>query len=206
MTRLTLAAALTILVASGAGARQIELDRAAAAMSGTEASFVHHFTAKGFRKPQVESGSVVFGPLPAMRWSYTRPEQKTFVFDGTTSWFYVPADRQVTTAQVNAARKRELPFLLLGDAAARNQHFAVREQKSGGKVVTTLQPKSAASPIRTVTVTINPSSHFIERIAYTDREGNSTSFQLSGYRRKAANAAMFRFDPPAGVQVVRADQ
>jgi chaperone LolA len=199
-------AAAMLFIALSATSQQIELDRAAAAMRGTQASFVHSFKAKGFRNAQVESGSVTFGDLPAMRWSYVKPETKLFVFNGTTSWFYVPADKQVTTAQVNAAKKRELPFLLLGDPAARNQHFVVKEARRNGKVVTTLQPRAAASPIRSVTVTINPSSHFIERIDYSDRDGNQTSFSLSGYRRIAANAAMFRFDPPAGVQVVRADQ
>jgi chaperone LolA len=195
-----------LLMSSLTAAAQTELDRAAAAMSGTEASFTHRFSAKGFKKPQVESGSVVFGDLPAMRWSYAKPEKKTFVFDGSNSWFYVPADKQVTVSRVDAAQKRELPFLLLGDPAARNQHFVVTEQKKGGKVVTTLQPKNAGSAIRTATLTINPSTHLIERIDYTDRDGNQTSFSLAGYRRRAVNAAMFRFDPPAGVQVVRAGQ
>src|SRR5688500_13833585 len=130
------------LSASGA---PIELDRAAAAMSGMEASFTHRFTAKGFKTAQVESGSVVFGALPMMRWSYTRPEEKLFVFDGTSSWFYVPADKQVTLGRVNDARKRELPFLLLGDPAARERHFAVKQQSRGGSVVTTLTPRDKAS-------------------------------------------------------------
>ena len=183
----------------------IELDRAAAAMSGMEASFTHRFTAKGFKTSQVESGSVVFGALPKMRWSYTSPEKKVFVFDGTSSWFYVPADKQVTLGRVTDARKRELPFLLLGDPAARNKHFAVKQQKRNGSIVTTLNPRDSKAVVRTVSVTINPSTHLISRIEYTDRSGNRTSFDFSGYHRRAASADTFRFDPPAGVQVVRAD-
>jgi outer membrane lipoprotein carrier protein len=182
-----------------------ELDRAAAAMSGMEASFTHRFTAKGFKTSQVESGSVVFGTLPSMRWSYTTPEQKLFVFDGTNSWFYVPADKQVMVGRVTDARKRELPFLLLGDPTARDRHFIVKQQKRDGRIVATLQPRDAAAAIRTVTVTISPSNHLIQRIDYTDRDGNQTSFQFSGYHRRAASADTFTFAPPAGVQVIRAD-
>lgn len=182
-----------------------ELDRAAAAMSGMEAGFTHRFTAKGFKNSQVESGSVIFGPLPKMRWSYTAPEKKLFVFDGTQSWFYIPADNQVTTGRISAARKGELPFLLLGDAAARDQHFVVKQQNKNGSVVTTLQPRDARALVRNVVVTITPSTHLISRIEYTDREGNRTSFDFSGYHRRAAGADLFRFDPPAGTQVVRAD-
>jgi outer membrane lipoprotein carrier protein len=183
----------------------IELDRAATAMSGMEANFTHSFTPKGFKNAQVESGSVMFGKLPAMRWSYSRPEQKLFVFDGSRSWFYVPADKQVTLGRVNDARKRELPFLLLGDPAAREKFFSVREQKRGNSIVTTLQPRAAGSLMRSVTVTINPTNHLITRIEYVDREGNRTSFDFSGYHARAAAADSFRFTPPAGVQVINAE-
>lgn len=194
-----------LIVAATAAAEPIALDKAAAAMSGMEASFTHRFTAKGFKTSQVESGSVVFGTLPAMRWSYAKPEQKLFVFDGSNSWFYVPADRQVTVGRVTDARKRELPFLLLGDPAARERHFIVRQKKQKGAIITTLQPRNANAMIRNVTVTIAPSTNLIRRIEYSDREGNRTSFDFSGYHRRAASANTFRFAPPAGVEVIRAD-
>jgi len=194
-----------LLLSATLTAETIELDRAAGAMSGMEASFTHRFTAKGFKTSQVESGSVVFGALPKMRWSYTTPEKKLFVFDGSQSWFYVPADNQVTLGRVSEARKGELPFLLLGDPGAREKHFIVKQQSRGGAVVTTLQPRSGGALVRNVVVTITPSTHLIQRIEYTDREGNRTSFDFSGYHRRNASADTFRFDPPAGVQIVRAD-
>lgn len=205
MKRNTLVVIVALALAASVQAAPIELDRAATAMSGMEASFTHRFTAKGFKNAQVESGSVVFGRLPAMRWSYTKPEQKLFVFDGTNSWFYVPADRQVTLGRVTDARKRELPFLLLGDPGAREKHFVVKQQNRGGNIVTTLQPRDKNAAVRAVTVTIAPSTHLIQRIEYTDRDGNHTSFDFSGYHRRAATADTFKFAPPAGVQVVRAD-
>ena len=204
MKRLISVAAL-VVAAITLNAGEIELDRSAAAMSGMEASFTHRFTAKGFKTSQVENGTVVFGPLPKMRWSYSSPEEKVFVFDGSNSWFYVPGDKQVTTGRVTDARRKELPFLLLGDAAARDRVFVVKQQNRGGNVVTTLQPRDKSSIIRSVTVTIAPSTHLIQRIDYTDRDGNQTSFSFSGYHRRAAPAATFTFAPPAGVQVIRAD-
>jgi chaperone LolA len=194
-----------LLFGATLSAAPTELDRAAAAMSGMEASFTHRFTAKGFKNSQVETGSVVFGKLPAMRWSYSKPEQKVFVFDGSNSWFYVPADRQVTQGRVTDARKRELPFLLLGDPGAREKHFSVKEQKRGKNIVTTLRPRAAGALMKSVTVTIAPSTHLIQRIEYTDRDGNQTSFDFSGYHRRTATADTFTFVAPAGVQVVRAD-
>ena len=205
MKKTVLVLTSVLLFAASLSAAPAELDRAAAAMSGMEASFTHRFTAKGFKTSQVETGSVVFGTLPAMRWSYSKPEQKLFVFDGSNSWFYVPSDKQVTVARVDDAKKRELPFLLLGDASARNKYFTVKEQKRGNNVVTTLQSRNPSALVKSVTLTIAPSTHLIQRIEYADREGNRTSFDFSGYHRRAASADTFKFAPPAGVQVIRAD-
>ena len=193
---------LALLFAGILGAAPLEIDRAAAAMSGQEASFTQRFTPKGFKTAQAETGTVVFGTLPMMRWSYVRPEQKLFVFDGTRSWFYVPGDRQVIVATVDDARRRSMPFLFLGDPARRDQHFVTREQSRGGKVVTTLQPRATSPLIRNVTVTIDPKSHRVERIDYSDRDGNQTSFAFTGYHARATSADLFRFKPPAGVQVI----
>lgn len=193
------------VVATTAYAAPAEIDRAAAAMTGMQAQFTHRFTPKGFKNSQTESGSVIFGALPRMRWSYARPEEKLFVFDGRTSWFYVPADKQVTVAEVDDERRRELPFLLLGDPAARDRVFVVKERKDKSGIVTTLQARDKAAMIPAVTITTDPSSHLIRRIEYSDRSGNRTVFDFSGFGRASSSASHFQFKPPAGVQVVRAE-
>ncbi len=196
---------LTFFFAASLFAAPAEIDLTAAAMAGKEANFTQRFTPKGFHNSQTESGTVVFGALPQMRWSYTTPEAKTFVFDGSRSWFYVPADKQVTVGRIDEKRKRELPFLLLGDPAARETAFVVREQSRGGNVTTTLQPRDASAMIRNVSIVTGAADHLIRSIEYTDREGNRTLFELSGYHPHPASTAEFQFTPPAGVQVVNAE-
>ena len=193
---------ITALLLAATAAYPSEIDSAAAAMAGTEASFTQRFTPKGFTRSQVESGMVIFGTLPSMRWTYTRPEEKLFVFEGRHSWFYVPADKQVTVSTLDDRRKSELPFLLIGDPAARERLFVVSESPSGGNVVVHLQPRTASSEIRNVTVTIASATHQIAQLEYSDREGNRTVFDFSDYHRHAAPAELFRFTPPAGVDVV----
>jgi outer membrane lipoprotein carrier protein len=186
-------------------AQALEIDSAAAAIAGKEAQFTHRFTPKGFKTSQVESGAVIFGKLPMMRWNYARPEKKLFVFDGNRSWFYVPSDRQVTVADLDERRRSELPFLFLGDRASRDKHFTVREQRNGNRVTTTLQPRSATAPVRTVNVVSNAQTHLIETVDYADRDGNRTSFSFTGYHPVRTTSETFRFAPPAGVQVVQAE-
>jgi len=208
------------LLLLAATAQAAEIDRAAAAMAGTEAQFTQRFTPKGFHTSQVESGSVVFGSLPMMRWTYTRPEAKVFVFDGQKSWFYVPAEKQVTISELDDQKRSELPFLMIGDAAARERHFVMREassgvpdarwpqfamrEASGLAVVVSLQPRSTTAMIRNITLTVAADTHLIQRVEYTDREGNRTTFDFSGYQRRAASPDTFHVTPPAGVEVVQA--
>src|SRR3954454_18728564 len=168
-----------ILVASAAGAA--ELDRAAAALAGTEAQFTQRFTPKGFKNSQIDSGSVVFGTLPMMRWTYSRPEQKIFVFDGSRSWFYLPAEKQVTMTTIDDQRRSELPFLVIGDPSARERNFIVHETTRGSNVVTTLQPRNGSAMIRNVNITIASATPAIERVSFPDRDGNETTFDFSGF-------------------------
>ncbi|HEY8182843.1 MAG TPA: outer membrane lipoprotein chaperone LolA [Thermoanaerobaculia bacterium] len=192
------------LVLATSVAHAAEIDNAAAAMAGMEASFTQRFTPKGFTNSQVESGSVIFGTLPMMRWTYSKPEEKVFVFDGSKSSFYVAADKQVTVATLDDRRKSELPFLLIGDPAARERLFVVKESRSGANTVVSLQPRDASATIRNITLTIAANTHLIQQIQYSDREGNRTVFNFSGFRRRALSPDLFRFTPPPGVEVVSA--
>lgn len=201
--RITFAAVL-LSVASALSAATAEIDQAAAALAGKEASFTQSFSAKGFKTAQVEKGSVLFGALPRMRWTYASPEQKQFVFDGSRSWFFVPADRQVTVADVDTKKKRELPFLLIGDPAARGNSFTLSEKKQGALIASTLTSRDAKALIRAVTITTTAADHLVRKIEYSDREGNRTVFEFSGYHPAATPAEAFRFSPPAGVDVVQA--
>ncbi len=194
----TLLFTLAITVAASAA----ELDRAAASLPGTEAQFSQRFTPKGFKNGQVESGTVVFGQLPMMRWSYLHPEQKVFVFDGNRSWLYIASEKQVTMTTLDEKQRGELPFLVIGDPSARNRNFVVHETTRGASVIATLQPRTPSAMIRNVTITIAAATHTIERVAYSDREGNETTFDFSGFTKRSAAPDFFHFTPPAGVAVV----
>src|SRR5258708_28042473 len=102
----------TALMAFALSEQASEIDHATAAMAGMEASFTQRFTPKGFTNSQVESGSVIFGKLPMMRWTYSKPEEKVFVFDGSLSSFYVAAYKPVTIATNDDRRKTEHPLRL----------------------------------------------------------------------------------------------
>lgn len=196
MRVLTLAAVVSVPATAG------ELDVAIKAMSGQKASFVQKFTLKGFKKEQRESGSVIFGAPPQMRWTYAGAEKRVFVFDGNTSWLYTPGDKQVVVRTLSAAEKRDLPLAFLWSSGATST-YTVRESRSGRSVAVRLTPKNGTAALKDVRVNIDAKTHRIRSLDYTDRSGNRTVFEFSGYSNAAAGRDTFRFQPPAGVTVVK---
>ena len=194
---------LVVLSLSVAAGNASELDRAVAALPNSQAQFTQRFTPRGFRTAQTESGSVIFGALPLMRWSYAKPEEKLFVFDGARSWFYVPAEKQATVTALDESKRSELPFLVLADPSARAQNFLVKEARRGKSVITTLQPRASSAAIRNIAVSTDPSTHLLQRLEYTDRDGNQTVFDFSLFQKISAPTETFRFSAPAGVHVVQ---
>ncbi|MHB0968604.1 MAG: outer membrane lipoprotein chaperone LolA [Thermoanaerobaculia bacterium] len=202
LRRVTRVLPLLLFVLPVAFAEGGEVDLAIPALTGYEADFVQKFTPKGFRNPQIEKGSVTFGKLPRMRWSYVSPEAKTFVFDGETSWLYTPAERQAYRKKLGAADKAELPFLVMSSGQAMTRAYTVRERKSGGAITVTLKPRAANSALREITLTTAAADHRIRRLEYADRQGNRTVFEFSNYRKASTDATTFTFRPPGGVEVV----
>ena len=186
-----------------AAPQPMAVNRALSANEGYQADFVQKFIPKGFTKERVERGTVIFGSAPRMRWSYRAPEKKEFVFDGSTSWLYAPADRQVTVATLGEKERKSLPWVLLSDPASLGREYKVRETRRGGEVETVLDPRSADALVRDLTVVTGASDGRIRKISYADRQGNRTTFEFTGYKPVSTGKEMFTFEAPAGVEVVR---
>jgi chaperone LolA len=179
-----------------------DLQTVSANLSAHSASFTQTFTASGFHSSQKEQGAVVFGSLPRMRWEYVGPEQKLFVFDGTTSWFFIPSEKQVTVHSVSPEERASLPFVLLSDRPRLTETYTVSVRRSGiGKTIL-LKARRPDALIPVITLTVGRDQR-LARLDYTDRSGNRTVFDFSAWKISDAAPESFMFDPPEGVQVVR---
>lgn len=201
MKKLSLVLVLSLLVPIAAQAASV-VPRVFSSTAGAQAGFVQRFTPKGFKNAQVETGTVEFGKAPRMRWTYTRPEAKTFVFDGFTTWLYVPADRQVTEHRISENERRDLPFLMLTDAGGVARLFKVTESRSGSEIRSKLIPKGN-SILREIIVVSGAADQQLHRLEYTDREGNRTIFEFSNLTRVNSPDSRFTFTVPSGVQVIK---
>jgi outer membrane lipoprotein-sorting protein len=65
-----------------------------------------------------------------------------------------------------------------------------------------LSPKTGAD-FRSVDLVVGAGDHLIREIDYLDRQGNRTRFEFSAFKRVKTDDASFRFDAPAGTEVIR---
>lgn len=165
---------------------------------GSSAEFVQRFLPKGFKKEKIERGQVVFGTLPAMRWVYADPEKKEFVFDGTTSWLWVPADRQVTVHELTPEERAALPFFALSDPSRIEKQFTLT--RSGR--TTTLKSRDRKAMLPEISVEASGDGR-LSRLRYVDSQGNATTFEFSSFSATPAGRETFTFVPPPGADVVR---
>ena len=76
----------------------------------------------GLNRKQQESGHLYLMRPRMMRWEYKNPEDKLFISDGKTVYFYVPADRQVNKEAVKQSFDDRIPLMfLLGQTNLRNE-------------------------------------------------------------------------------------
>jgi outer membrane lipoprotein carrier protein len=166
------------------------------------ADFVQTYRSGMLGRGIVEKGSLSLKPPGRMRWEYRDPEKKTFVSDGKTFYFYVPADRQVIVRQ--QADSRGIPALLLSGRSEILATFAVTEEDAPKPGLRRLRlvPREADPEIDNVLLDVDASAR-IRGITVLDAQGNRSQFAFDRVKENVGlGDGLFRFDIPRGVEVV----
>jgi outer membrane lipoprotein carrier protein len=218
-----IAAAMTIAAlcftarseAAGAlGANEI-VDRVQAhytEISDYRATFVQTLAHKLFPGRLERSyGAVMFKKGGLMRWEYTRPEQKLFVYDGATLWIYEPEVPQAFKAAANADRLRKALAFLSGEGKIKESYKVEKLDSSrfnftAGHVLK-LTPKEKNSPFKRVELYVDSADFHVVRSVVVDHEGNRNRFDFSSPTKNGGlSPSLFTFTPPAGVPVLEAPE
>jgi len=166
------------------------------------ADFVQTYRSGMLGRGIVEKGSLSLKPPGRMRWEYRDPEKKTFVSDGKTFYFYVPADRQVIVRQ--QADSRGIPALLLSGRGEILSSFAVTEESAPKEGLRRLRlvPRESDPEVDHVLLDVDASAR-IRGITVLDAQGNRSQFAFDRVKENTGlGDGLFRFDVPRGVEVV----
>ena len=152
-------------------------------------------------------GTVKFKKGGLMRWEYTKPEKKFFIYDGKTLWIYEPEVPQVFSGSADAERLRRALAFLSGDGKILDEYNvkSLNPVKYGYPegVVLGLTPKDKQSPYKRIELYIDKKDHHVARSVVVDHENNRNRLDFSN--PKLGNNFTdkdFFFSPPKGVPVI----
>lgn len=219
VARVWLFLACLALTPAGAGAAQTaspdgDLDALAAAIQrryegirDLRADFTHSYEGGVLRTKTVEKGRVVISKPGRMRWTYTEPEEKVFVSDGTKFYSYVPADRQVYVATVPTGDEASTPALFLAGRGNLTRDFTVAPASvpdaPSGTVALTLTPIEPEREYETLVLVVDRQSLRWRMLVTTDRQGGKSTFVFSNIRENTGVPDReFQFSIPRGVDVI----
>ena len=167
------------------------------------ARFTQSYRSGMLGREVVERGIVSVKRPGRMRWEYRDPEPKLFVSDGRTFSFYVPADRQVVVSEQDP--ERSLAARLLSGRGGLTDDFEVSldEPVEAGVFRLRLVPRRPEADVERALLDVEASGR-IRSILLEDIQGNRTRFRFENVRENTGlRDSLFRFDVPAGVEVIR---
>jgi len=155
-------------------------------------------------------GKVFFQKGGLMRWEYEKPEPKLFVFDGASLWMFEPEVPQIVVSQGQSDRFRRTLAFLIGESNIEEEYqVELLDGRTLGYPdgpVLGLKPKDPSSPYQQIELYLDPNSALVLRSVLVDRDGGRNRVDFKSPKLNTnLSPSLFRFTPPGGVPVVKAE-
>lgn len=172
------------------------------------ADFVQTYRGGALKTTTTESGRVVVKKPGKMRWVYTRPERKEVISDGSKSYLYLPADKQVLVSNVPADDRASTPALFLAGKGDVGRDFtaSLTGTPAQGTVALKLTPRRNEPDYEYFVLVVDPATLQIASLTTRDRQGGEWSLTFSKLKEnQGISDKEFVFRIPRGVDVVTTD-
>jgi outer membrane lipoprotein carrier protein len=171
------------------------------------ADFMHGYEGGVLRKKTVEYGTVAIRKPGRMRWTYTKPEEKTFVSDGVKLYSYIPADKQVYVATVPPADQASTPTLFLAGKGNLVRDFDVGtptiKDPPSGTVALRLTPRRPEREYEWLELVVDERTLELRMLITGDAQGGVSTLTFSKLRENVnVPDKEFVFSIPRGVDVI----
>jgi chaperone LolA len=154
---------------------------------------------------QRSSGTVAIQRPNRFRWDYELPYEQLILTDGDTFWIYDSELKQVTIRALTTALSRTPAVVLSSDKPIESE-FTVEEQGTRrGLAWVELKPKAADTEFEAIRIGFRGPE--LAMMELSDSFGQITQLTFSNIRRNPRlKPGLFRFEPPQGVDIIRADR
>lgn len=171
-------------------------------------NFTQTYEGGVLRKRVIERGTLQVKRPGRMRWTYTAPEEKTFVSDGSQIYSYLPADRQVYVSPVPLEDQATTAALFLTGKGNLTRDFDVGQgdpaHEPDGTWALRLQPRQAERDYDWLVLVVDRDTLRIRSLVAGDRQGGTSTFAFANIKENTGLAdTLFVFRIPRGVDVIR---
>jgi outer membrane lipoprotein carrier protein len=171
------------------------------------ANFTQTYRGGVLRKTTTERGTVAIKKPGRMKWTYTQPEEKLFVSDGTRMYIHVPADRQVIVRQMPSADTPASPVLSLLGRGNLTRDFAASATTVPGAPAGTwalrLTPRQRQPEYDWLSLVVDPASLAIRMLVAQDGQGGTSTFAFTNLQENVGlSDKTFSFRIPRGADVI----
>ena len=169
------------------------------------ADFVHSYRGGVLKTQTQERGTVIVKKPSRMHWTYTAPEKKEFVSDGTKIYSYIPQDRQVIVSSVPPDDEARTPALFLAGRGDIVRDFAAAyvDPTLPGTVALKLTPRRNEPDYEYLVVAVDPVSLQIRALTTRDRQGGDSTLIFTNLKEnQRISDKAFAFRIPRGVDVI----
>ncbi len=172
-----------------------------------QGDFVQTYEGGVLRTRTTESGTVTIKRPGRMRFSYTKPEKKVFVSDGTRLYTHLVADKQVIVSPAPGPDQGDIPAMFLAGQSdlARDYTptFTALPGAAPGLVTLKLVPKKPSSEYASIGIGVDAKTLQIQFLTAVDSQGGRSSFAFANLKEnRGLTDKDFEFRIPRGVDVV----
>jgi outer membrane lipoprotein carrier protein len=197
------ALACGLALATSVSAHASGLGQLKAFLDGTKTSkgaFTQKVASKTRPATQNSSGTFAFARPGKFRWTYDKPFEQLIVGDGTRVWVYDRDLNQVIVRKLDLALGATPAALLAGDNTL-EKNFSLAEGTASDDLEFDAPPKTPESQFTRVRIGFR--DNLPRAMELTDAFGQITTLAFTTIERNPAlGADLFRFDVPAGADVV----
>ena len=170
------------------------------------ADFTHTYRGGALHQTFSERGDVRVKKPGRMYWTYTEPEKKEFVSDGSKIYSYMRADRVVYVTDVPAGDQVSTAILFLAGKGSliRDFHAAAPAQQPADAWQLDLTPKTPQSDFTSLSLLVDRKSLILKGLTSVDGQGGTHVFAFAKLRENVGlSDNQFAFKIPRGVEVRR---
>ncbi len=173
---------------------------------GFSAKFDQESILKAMAVTDTASGVVMVRQPGRMRWEYQVPDPQTIITDGDDLWVYRPRENQVLVGKAPALFGGGKGAGFLSNIQTIRDNFVITTEpiEDPGRYRLKLVPKRSSADLMAIELEIDKATFELVRIITFNVYGDETRIDLKNVDfGDLPPEALFRFDVPAGADVVQ---